>query len=279
MVLVVKNEKEKNKKYKTMNSGGSIVIISNKNNSSICSINGKASKIRNGSTSPIKYMVFNIFSQFAKSKGETYWEDLFNNASRGVFPKGYKFLDGRHLSISIKGSIQRCDTYFTDYSQLNIFYETCKEFITKYSGVTSNEDNNIFFRLPSNQKEVKSWSGKIPPATQVVMVTVFVNDVASNFHFTEDKKEELLSNLIAKIYIGDLSGNEIKCNEFMITSIDGLYLFEGGFSIATKPIKQINKQKKKTTTTQEDEEIEKHVFKCSKNLGISLKRRYEALGY
>lgn len=273
------SEKSKIKKYKTMNSGGSIVIVSNKNNSSVCSVNGKASKIRNGSTSPIKYMVFNIFSQFAKTKSETYWEDLFNNASRGVFPKGYKFLDGRHLSISVKGTIQRCDTYFTDYNYLNIYYESCKEFITKYSGITSNEDTTIFFKLPPTEKEVKGWSGKIPPATQVVMVTVFVDDAAANFHFTEEKKEELLSNLIAKIYTGDLSGNEIKCNEFMVTSIDGLYLYEGGFSIETKPIKQINKQKKKTTTTQEEEQPEQHVFKCSKNLGISLKRRYEALGY
>lgn len=253
-----------------------IVILSNRNDAYMCSVNGKASKIRNGSTSPIKYTIFTQYAMYAQHKNENDWYELFNNASRGNFSKGYKFTDGKHLSIKTSSGIQKFDVIFPSEQYFIQYYEGCKEFISRTSGIFSTmDDKTEFVPLPESKKKDKGWSGTIPAARQVVMITAFVNEAASFYHFSEDKRQELLENLIGRIFIGDLTGNEIHCENFNITRIDGLSFYEGNFNIVDKPFKNLQKSKKKTISTIQDESNVEHcIFKCSKNLSQSLKRRY-----
>lgn len=253
-----------------------IVILSNRNDAQMCVVNGKASKIRNGSTSPIKYTIFTPYAMYAQQRGENDWYELFNNASRGSFSKGYKFNDGKHLSIKTSTGIQRFDVIFPTEQYFIQYYEACKEFISRTSGIFSTiDDQTEFVPLPDCKKKDKGWSGTITAPRQIAMITAFVNEVAIVYHFSEEKRVELLENLIGKIFIGDLTGDQIYCENFNITKIDGLTFYEGNFSIIDKPIKQNQKSKKKTiVTSQEENNVEHCIFKCSKNLSQSLKRRY-----
>lgn len=253
-----------------------IVILSTKNDTFVCAIDGKASKIRNGSTSPIKYTIFSQFAQYANNRGEKNWSELFTNAARGSFHKGYKFTDGKTLTIKVSGVIQKCEVIPYNETAFHAYYENCKEFITKTSGISSHlDDNSSFVPLPDSKKENKYWSGTIQPPRQIAMIRAFADEMGDRYNFTENKKDELSENLIGKIFINDFGGNEINCDGCNIISIDGLTFTNGNFNLIDKPIKQQNKQKKKTTTTIQEEEEEHNVFKCSKNLSLSLKRRYE----
>lgn len=260
----------------------SIMIVSGKSDSSMCSVNGKASKIRNNSTSPIKHIIFSVYSQYATHKGETYWSDLFSNASRGSFQKGYKFTDGQTLCIKTNAGIQRYSVQYSDIQYIDYFYEGLKTFITNNSGVLSSDtDENVFSVLPKVQVEEYTWSGQIPASNQVVMINAFANDMAEEHFLSNDKREELRQSLIGKIFTGDLSGSDILRNGgYKISSIQGLTFDNlGDFFFTPKMFKQSTiKSKKSTVTTVDDEENRRHVFTCSKGLSVSLKHLYTKKG-
>lgn len=261
----------------------SIMIISSKNDSSMCSVNGKASKIRNNSTSPIKHIIFNIYSQYATYKGEEYWSDLFANASRGSFQKGYKFTDGQHLTIKIRGVIQKIHIAFNDIQYIDGYYEALKAFITTNSGIIGdNKDENIFSSLPQIQNEEFSWTGQIPAANQVFMINMFSYEMGEEHFLSEEKTEELRQNLIGKIFSGDLVGTEIsRTNGYKISSIQGLSFDDKGeFYFEPKPIKIMNIKPKKSTVTSQDveEKPKKRIFSCSKGLSVALKHLYMKQG-
>lgn len=262
--------------FTSFSGDSSIVIISSKNDSMVCSVNGKASKIRNNNTSPVKYTIFLIFSQYATHKNEQYWSDLFMNAAKGSFPKGYKFNDGENLSIKVGNSIHKFNVLYPDINYIDHFYEGCKAFITQFTGITGNiEEDVVFIPLTEKRKDLSTWSGTIPASNQVYLVNIFVNEMAVLHNLSDEKRDELRENLVAKIFIGDLTSDEISRENYKISSIRGL-TFDGlgNFFISTTPACLISKPKKTTTTTCEEKTDERYVFKCSKGLSVVLKRYY-----
>ncbi len=264
-------------------SDSSIVIVSSKSDSSMCSVNGKASKIRNNSTSPIKHVLFNVYSQYATYKNEEYWSDLFANASRGSFQKGYKFTDGQILCIKTGTGMHKFNVAFNDIQYIDYFYEGLKNFIITHSGnVACENTENVFSTIPHTAVEEYSWSGQIPASVQVVMINAFTNEMAELHYLNEEKREELRQTIIGKVFTGDLSGSEIRReNGYKISSIQGL-LFDdlGNYIFTPKQYKQITyKPKKSTISTECEENIDdQYVFSCSKGLSVSLKHLYSKKG-
>lgn len=250
-----------------------IVVLSTKNQSFICTVDGKASKIRNCSTSPIKFTIFSIFSQYAYKINENYWVDLFANASRGSFHKGYKFIDGKNLTIKISNVIQKCDVIPSDESEIPFYYEKCKEFFIKTSGISSNLDEDVTF-IPKKETDKKNncWSGTIQASRQIVMIKIFADEVSDKYNLNEEKKEELLENLIAHIYMGNIGNSDIKSDGFTIESIDNLELFDGGFNIRIKNTKPSRKKTQKTPVIIENNAPTDGIFKKRKKLNSSKKR-------
>lgn len=257
------------------------MILSNRNDPIVYAVNGKASKIRNGNTSPIKYTIFSFYSQIAHQLGETDWEELFNNFSRGSFNKGFKFLDENTISVKTATGIQKMNVIPPSQELIQQYYVACKDFIKKTSGIFNSLDDDFdFAKVPQMKKEDISWSGTIPASRQVAMITAFVNEASLHYRLSESKKEELIENILGKIFIGELSGSEIYCENFNVMRIDGLTFSEGNFHITSKPTKQVQKSKKRTTTTTcslEQPIDQQKVFTCSRNLSQSLRRRYGGL--
>lgn len=264
--------------FKSNHNDSSIVIISSKNDAVVCSVSGKASKIRNNNTSPVKHTIFLLFSEYATRKGEQYWSDLFMNAAKGSFCKGYKFTDGQNLSIKIGSSIHKFNVLFPDNSYIDSYYEGCKAFITQFTGITGNVDEDIVLvPLKEERKDLTTWSGTIPASNQVYLVNIFVNEMAIAYNLSDEKKDELRESLVAKIFIGDLTGVEISRDNYKISYIRGL-TFDGfgNFFINSSPSCLISKNKKTVSTisTCEEKTDEKFVFKCSKGLSVVLKRHH-----
>lgn len=267
-----------------MNSSN-IVVISSKHDPVIHTVDGKVSKIRNGNTSPIKYTIFSYYAQYAKQLGETDWENMFNNAARGSFMKGFKFTEDKILSIKTSAGIQRLDIVPPTPQYFQIYYNACKDFISKTSAVFNTvDDESEFVYIPVSKREEGGWSGNISASRQVTMITAFVEEMGVKYKLTEEKIQELISNITGKIFIGDICGDDMRCEGMMVTAINGLTFFEpkfpsinGTFSIITKPIKQLQKTKKRTTTTTQEEVKKERVFKSSTKLSVALKRRYASM--
>lgn len=257
--------------------GGSIVIVSSKANEYICAVDGKASKIRNGNNSPIKHAIFDYYSQFARSSGDTYWADLFMNASKGVFSnRMYKFTDGITLTAKIGNVIHRCEVIPPSNEKFQEYYFRCKEFITSTSGAAITADD-IFLPLPSDKIEPEPWSGSIQPYRQIAMIEIFCSECATKYSLSETVKNELKENLISKIFCGDIDGQIHKEGHF-IKYIDGLSFQNGTFYIQTQQNKTQAKQRKRSTVTVVEEVEESYVFKCSKGISNSIKNRAKSAG-
>lgn len=264
-----------------MNSSN-IVVISSKHDPVIHTVDGKVSKIRNGNTSPIKYTIFSYYAQFAKQLGETDWENMFNNAARGSFMKGFKFTEDKFLSVKTSAGIQKINIIPPSAEYFQAYYIACKEFISKTSAVfNALDDESEFVYIPASKRETGGWSGNISASRQVTMITAFVNDMGVKYNLTEEKIQELISNITGKIFIGDLCGDDMHCEGLRIININGLTFsgprfpnVNGKFHIITKPIKQLQKSKKRVTTTNQEEVQEDRVFKSSAKLSLALKRRY-----
>lgn len=252
-------------------SGGTIVIVGT-NDEYVCDVNGKASKIRNGTNSPVLYNIFEYYAIYARDVNETYWYDLFTNASKGNFPsKMYKMDEGNVLTAKLSAhNIQYFSLTPPTREHLAMFYEKCKDFISNTSGVACKDD--VYTEVSTAKYAPELWSGSIPPQRQVTMVDMFVNSKAKEFFFTDATKAELKESLICKIFSGELGGR-IKKNGHTIESIDGLYFKQGAYWIATDNPKFITKTVKNTTTTTQNNEEEEFVFRCSKNMSTSLKNR------
>lgn len=262
-------------------SKGSILVLSSKKDGQICMVDGKASKIRNGSTSPIKFTLFARFSQYAAYRGETYWKEIFDNASHDSFKKGYKF-DGTVLSIKIKNSIKRLNISLVnqnDNDEFNNLYELTKHFFTETSGASCHlDDNSVFVQLPLEKTRDKGWSGNIPAKYQIPMVNHYVIEMTEKYQLSQTKSNDLKECLIAMIYSGDILSSEIHCVDSIIISIDRVQFIEGNFRILETQFKPNFSKKRKIvvpTNQLENSEIlsqnvnNKYVFKCSKNLSAA----------
>lgn len=251
--------------------GGNIIIVGTKNSEYVCDVNGKASKIRNGTNSPVVSDIFEYYSGYAKSIGETYWEDLFTNASKNFFPnKMYKIIDNRMLTAKLSASVQQFDLMPPNRESFPLFYEKCKEFFTNTSGVASKDD--VFLEIQASKYDYEPWSGSIPPQRQVAMIDIFVNEKAIEHSLSDETKIELKENLIGKIFTGELGPRIQKCG-YAIVNIEGLSFNNGKYWLPTDPPRTGVTNKKKTSTTLHEEEPERFVFKCSKNISNSLKER------
>lgn len=264
----------------SMNPASNIIIISSKNSDVVGMVNGKVSKIRNGNTSPIKYTIFSYYAQYAKQLCETDWETLFNNAARGSFIKGFKFIDEKFLSIKTTSGFQKIDVIPSAYTPqiFHMYYMACKEFISRTSAMfNALDDDSEFAYIPQGKKEDGGWSGTISAVRQVTMINAFVREEGVKYRLSDQQIEDLIGNLTAKVFIGDIKGEDIKCESLRIIAIDGLTFTDGNFHMVTKPIKPQIKGKSKTTATVQEVVQEDKVFKSSVKLSLALKRRYELM--
>lgn len=229
-------------------SGGNIVVVATKDSEYVCSVNGKASKIRNGTNSPVVFDIFEYYAGYAKSMGEVYWDELFTNASRNNFPsKIYKITDNRILIAKLSNTnIQQFDLLPPTRENFPYYYEKCKDFITNTSGSASKDD--IFIETSVSMHDAEPWSGSIPPQRQVAMIDIFVNEKAKEHGLSDETKIELKENLISKIFAGEL-GSRIKKYGYTITNIDGLLFQNGKYWLPTEGPRTISNSKKRTTTT------------------------------
>lgn len=254
----------------------SILVVSNKKDGQVCMVDGKASKIRNGSTSPIKYPIFARFSQYAAYRGEVYWKDIFDNASHDSFKKGYKF-DGTILSIKFKNAIKRLNISLVnqnDATEFHNLYDLTKNFITETSGASCHvDDNSVFVQLPQEKTRDKGWSGNIPAKYQIPMINHYVQEMSERFNLSASKSAELKECLIAMIYSGEITSSEIHCENSIILNIDRVQFINGNFAIIENQYRpNFSKKRKNVVQTNQLESSEiltqntKYVFRCSKNL-------------
>lgn len=229
--------------------GGNIIIVASNTDGNICDVDGKVSRIRNGTYSPTVNDIFSYYASYAKSLGETNWETLFTNASKNVFPsKIYKMNENRFLTAKItQSNTQQFDCLPPTYDSIAFYYEKCKDFITNTSGAISKDD--VIVEIGFEKKELEYLSGAIPPARRIAMIKIFVAEKAKLFNLSKEVELQLKEDLIGKVYIGELD-EKIKKIGHTIHEIEGLVFQNGFYFIPTTPPKIINYNKKRIATTE-----------------------------
>lgn len=200
-------------------------------------VGGKSSKIRNGHTSPIRHQELFLLAQYAKAIGDEAWYNLFFNAAKGSFQKPLKY-DNMCFNYKKKNQLMR---YYVDFSSgypINVIYETCKDFLSKASGF-SGDDNVQQLYYGSVEMENIKWSGSISIKQQILMIKLFANKKAREFNFTNERRDVLTKTLISAITSRSIPNTDIITDSFNIIDIIGLTFYEGNFYLnyQLKPIK------------------------------------------
>lgn len=253
-----------------MNSDGMVTIVPTKHEAIVGIVSGRASKIRNGHTSPIKYQELDVLSKYAEYLGETTWKDFFGNASRGSIPKPFKF-DGTNFTIKKKSELLQFCVSMNQHTNINDIYQGCKIFITSTSGISSEVDDNSIFTIQSDTPiEEFRWTGNIPPRQQIVYIDIFVGEMAILHNLSEEIRDDLKKSLVGAIVFSKTVPSTCIITEgYKIKQINGLYFHNGQYYLQES---QPKTPKRKIPQNSVPEE-QTYVFGCSKNLSLAVKKR------
>lgn len=233
-------------------------------------VQGKVSKIRNGHTSPIKYQELEILSQYADLIGDNTWKDFFASASRGNIPKPLKY-ETMCFYYKKKKDFCRFHLVFKNTPGINSIdsikevFESCKDFVSSVSGVSSNTDDVDIFSIIKPTVDVFKWTGNIPIFQQITFVSVYAAKKAVEFNLTEIQKNDLIINIIAMITSKSIESKSVFLNNYEITSITGLSFFPGGY--------QFDVPMKVSKRSNTDTRPELKVLPSSKEISYIIKRR------
>lgn len=236
----------------------------------IVSGGGRASKIRNGNTSPIKYKDLDLLSKHAEFLGETTWKDFFGNASRGFIPKPFKF-DGVSFTIKKKSEQLQYSVILNQQKNIIDVYKECKNFISSTSGISSEVDDNSIFSIQSDAPiEEFRWTGNIPPRQQITYIDIFVNKMSDLHQLSDEVKDDLKKSLVGAIVsTKSIPNTSIITEGYNIKQINGLYFKNGQYFLQELPQKVTKRKIPSVDVTENDV----FVFGCSKNLSTLVKKR------
>ena len=201
-----------------------------------------------------------MLSLFAKQDGDKYCEDLLNAASKGSFPKGFKF-DSRNLSFKLKGKPISIDLLPIPEKQPYEIYSYLKHFITQHSGLMSMKENEIIDSSRYQLAEPIYWSDTHSPKQQIMYLRIFCTEKGREFKFPDEYTDSMFQNIVTDIFTKTLESGDIEMMNSKIVNIRGIYIDQSGYRIEKLP--NFTKVKKIEPQLPKDRH---YFFSCSKNL-------------
>lgn len=251
---------------KNKSNGGIVVFATTGKRLSTAQVDSKKTSrmIKNN----MNNVIFKKLGYIAKSLNDSDWEDFFNNAYYGSFPKKFKY-DKVNLNFKYKNKINsfKIDDSMEATEQL---YNECKAFITNFSGILSSKDENdaliaeqLENSLLSEQvHEEITWGDISSQQIQNLHLEVFAKKIATVNNLSYNVTLDLVRSLINANFNKKINSEHIKMKDGQISEISLLQFNNGLYFLDISPT-VIPKEKTKTEVVKEDETF---LLSCSKCL-------------
>lgn len=251
---------------KNKSNGGIVVFATTgKRLSTVQVDNKKTSRLLKNN---IEHVIFKKLGYIAKELYDSDWEVFFNNAYYGSFPKKFKY-DKTNLYYKYKNKVNtfKIDDSMEANEQL---YNDCKKFITNFSGIVSEKDQNDALTMEQAEINILSeqsyeeqvWGDISSQQIQNLHLEVFAKKIASINNLSPKVTLDLIRSLINANFNKKINTEHIVMKDGKITEISLLQFSNGLYFLNISPT-VIPKEKIKLETIKEDETF---LLSCSKCL-------------
>jgi len=182
---------------------------------------GFDSKKRKKTLRPI---IHPIFEKCIALTEDPFWISIFNDCSRGKFPRGFNFKN--NILLYKKGN-KVTKAEITD-SISEVFFTTM-EFFRISGGIMSvsdrqkmkeNEEKKLLEKLET--KKEYSWKEIKTEKIKEILINEFINKLAKNLDFNEEEKKDLTTTVKKGFLLKYFNSNNVKMSGFQIVEIEGL---------------------------------------------------------
>lgn len=188
---------------------------------------------------------FDIFKKFSEETDNTFWKELFDNASKGKFPKFFFYKDG-------------CLTYANNQKkQLDVFCLTkCDdielndiiEFMVKNGILPPEDEIDKIEEIVTNcsfETKIRNW-GDYKKKDKDHMIEFYIEEMSKSMRLTYVQRNSLNSKILEGIQLGIFNKNNIFVDkDNRISKIDGLFFSKKVNEFVIDPNLKKNVQKKK----------------------------------
>ncbi len=187
----------------------------------------------------MKPVIHSIFEECAKMTDDDYWKSIYNNCSKGKFPRGFSFKN--NVLMHKKGS--KVSTLQLDNCKTDTFIST-RKFFQFTGGIMSVSDRKLLEDMEEDRltelsnKEI-TWKDIRLEKHKEMLILEYVNDMTKNYSLSDIEKKELTTVIKKGLMLKYFNGNDIIVKDKKIINIKGLIKNKetGLFDIDAKYIK------------------------------------------
>ncbi len=170
-----------------------------------------------------KKIIHSIFQKCSKLTEDKYWISIFNDCSRGKFPRGFLYKNG--MLSSRKGN--KNSRVLIPESGPEAF-SICVSFFKSSGGLMSGTDRK---RLQEEEEEKllgeknirnMMWKDIKTQKIKDLLISEFISSIAKSGHFDKNQKKELSTTIKKGFMLKYFKSNNITMEQGKITSIKGL---------------------------------------------------------
>jgi hypothetical protein len=197
----------------------------------------------------LKPIIHPIFEKCASLTDDAYWVSVFNDCSRGKFPRGFSYKNNMLLHkkgnkitrVEIPNSIS--ETFFTS-----------KEFFRVSGGIMSSQDRKKMKEIEEEKllekesnKDYK-WKDIKTEKLKEILINEFIKDISEKLNFNNDEKKELITTVKKGFLLKYFNSNNVIMSNFKIIEIEGLLFNEETEEYEIDPIYIHERKNKKGGT-------------------------------
>ncbi|GIW70152.1 MAG: hypothetical protein KatS3mg101_0899 [Patescibacteria group bacterium] len=186
---------------------------------------GKNKTLARGLKKIDEQIIHPIFKEIADETDDEFWKKLFEEASKGRFYRGFKFVDGvLHYKSSRQSKLDLSTVAREELKTVLI------EFMKTKAGLFSpNEEEKI---TDSEPEEIVSWSQIKSYPEKMVYLSKYVSMLSETYCLSETEKARLFDILRLGIALCKLKSKMIKMEDNEIKEIINLKYVNGKFFLA-----------------------------------------------
>jgi hypothetical protein len=175
----------------------------------------------------VEKTVHQNFLKCAEISNDPYWKQLFENAGRNKFPRGFSYIN--NTLVHKRGSKSQNMVIPPD-SPTEEIIKICKFFFNKADGLMSSLD-----RAKMEQERIKSVAGKYAFETMQwtdirnekirdSLMDIFIRSEADKLKFQDDEYRELYTTIYKGFLFKQLTNNDVILEGGKIREIRGLFI-------------------------------------------------------
>ena len=228
-------------------------------------------------------IVNSIFYECSENIADPYWKKIFENASRGKFPRGFMFRNGV-LTHKKGNKIQRLEIVESPIETLTL----CISFFQQTAGLMSEIDKQRFKKditqklMDKYALEKIKWNEIKKEKIRELLIDDYIEELSSSMELDIQSRLELITLINKGFLVKQLSNKDIIFEKGKVISINGLIIDkkQKRFWIDPKKIpKKIKLTNQKSTNLKDTSGTSFSLIKCWKKYLENLNKKNNYTSY